>query len=134
PSPTVLGGAAPVTIACTPGSGALFPVGTTSVSCTARDARQHLASCSFLVSIMRLPQLAATRFLAYGDSITAGELDTLCGSTTTFGLGYLEALQNAPRVFDPGRAYPTKLQSLLAARYTAQTITIVNAGLSAERA
>src|SRR6188474_466299 len=38
-TPTAEGGAPPVTLACTPASGTLFPVGTTSVTCTATDAR-----------------------------------------------------------------------------------------------
>src|SRR4029453_16391660 len=37
-APSVSGGTAPVTAACTPASGATFNVGTTAVTCTATDA------------------------------------------------------------------------------------------------
>src|SRR5262249_9571638 len=51
PSPTVTGGASPVTTACAPRSGATFPLGSTNVSCTATDALQQSASCSFPVTV-----------------------------------------------------------------------------------
>ena len=40
-----------VAVACTPPSGASFPVGTTNVSCTATDASGNQASCSFTVTV-----------------------------------------------------------------------------------
>jgi hypothetical protein len=39
-----------VTVVCIPPSGSTFPVGTTSVTCTATDASGNKASCSFTVS------------------------------------------------------------------------------------
>jgi hypothetical protein len=39
-----------VTVVCTPPSGSTFPVGTTSVSCTATDASGNKATCTFSVS------------------------------------------------------------------------------------
>jgi hypothetical protein len=53
PAPTasdVVDGPLPVT--CTPDSGALFPVGTTTVTCTAADSRGNSASASFLVAVV----------------------------------------------------------------------------------
>ena len=45
-TPTVTGGVTPVTTTCSPPSGSLFPVGTTSFTCTAVDAAQQNASCT----------------------------------------------------------------------------------------
>jgi hypothetical protein len=44
-SPTVSGGAAPVTSSCAPSSGSLFPIGATALTCTATDANARTASC-----------------------------------------------------------------------------------------
>jgi hypothetical protein len=41
----------PVTIACTPASGSVFPFGTSSVTCTATDAAGNSSSCSFSIQV-----------------------------------------------------------------------------------
>jgi hypothetical protein len=40
-----------VTVVCNPPSGSVFPVGTTTVNCTATDAHGNTASCSFTVTV-----------------------------------------------------------------------------------
>ncbi|MCI0635271.1 MAG: HYR domain-containing protein, partial [Actinobacteria bacterium] len=45
-----------VTPTCAPASGAVFPVGTTTVTCTARDARGNQSSGSFTVTVTPFPQ------------------------------------------------------------------------------
>lgn len=40
-----------VTVVCSPASGSIFPVGTTSVTCTAMDTSGNTASCSFTVTV-----------------------------------------------------------------------------------
>ena len=50
-TPTVSGGVAPISTSCSPASGSLFSVGTTSFSCTAVDAAQQKASCSSSVVV-----------------------------------------------------------------------------------
>ncbi|MGE3512815.1 MAG: HYR domain-containing protein, partial [Vicinamibacterales bacterium] len=72
-SPTTTLGAEPVTTVCTPPSGTSFAIGTTAVTCTATDARQRVASCSFSVTVEQPPRLSVTRFVAFGDSMTWGE-------------------------------------------------------------
>src|SRR5262245_47794 len=72
-SATAVDGTAPVTIACAPASGSLFPVGSTTVTCTATDAQQRTDRCTFPIVVTAPPRLATTRFLAFGDSITWGE-------------------------------------------------------------
>lgn len=50
--PTVRGGVTPVSTKCSPRSGSLFRVGTTSFRCTAVDAVQQKASCTSDVVVM----------------------------------------------------------------------------------
>jgi HYR domain len=52
PAPVVSGGAQPVSTTCVPASGSLFPVGQTTVSCTATDALNRTATCSFPVTVL----------------------------------------------------------------------------------
>jgi hypothetical protein len=73
---TTVNGKPPVVTACVPLSGTVFNVGTTSVSCTATDALQQTAVCLFVITVLapvQPPVLAATSFLAFGDSITWGD-------------------------------------------------------------
>jgi lysophospholipase L1-like esterase len=121
PSPTVAGGTAPVTTACTPASQSTFPVGVQTVACTATDAARRTDSCTFTITVVAPPKIAVTRFLAFGDSITAGE-DGIVGASATF---------SSRRIVD--KPYPALLQGLLAARYTSQTITVDNRGVPGER-
>ncbi len=117
PDPVAQGGTAPLTTACTPASGAEFPVGTSPVACAAIDAAARTATCSFQVVVSRIPQLAATRFVAFGDSLTEGKV-----SLTAFP---------AVLVAFP-EAYPSELQAMLSARYQDQTIVVVNEGRGGE--
>jgi hypothetical protein len=50
--PVVSGGVPPAAASCTPGSGSFFPLGTTTITCSAIDAVRQVASCvtSALVS------------------------------------------------------------------------------------
>ncbi len=121
PSPAVAGGTAPVTTTCTPPNQSMFGVGVQTVSCTATDASQRTDTCAFTITVVAPPRIAVTRFLAFGDSITAGE-DGIVASAAPF---------SARRIVD--RPYPAVLQGLLAARYTAQTVIIDNRGVPGER-
>jgi lysophospholipase L1-like esterase len=119
-TPAGSNGQAPLTTTCTPASGTQFQVGTTSVSCTARDSSTpaQTASCSFNVQVQGPARLQYTNFMTYGDSITAGVIST------------------APLVLSldlPG-SYPSILQNLLRQRYTLQTMSVYNAGNPGELA
>jgi lysophospholipase L1-like esterase len=118
--PTAQGGTPPIQTTCTQASGSAFPVGTTSVGCTATSAAAgQSATCSFTVSVTRAPQLAVSKFMAFGDSITWGQ-------------------DSAPAAFlaypipAPSYSYPTQLQLLLAARYAGQTFAVANEGWPGE--
>jgi predicted extracellular nuclease len=54
PAPTVSDNCPGATVVCSPASGSTFPVGTTTVSCTATDTSGNTATCSFTVSVANL--------------------------------------------------------------------------------
>jgi lysophospholipase L1-like esterase len=116
PAPVVSDGAPPVTTTCTRQSGSTFPVGTTPVICTAQDSQARSSQCAFDVKLTALPRLKGTRILAFGDSITCCEI----------------APAVTPQETDPAHSYPAVLQQLLAARYTSQSVQIVQQGQQGE--
>ena len=81
------------------------------------------------------PHLSATKFVAYGDSITEGFVQRCPGAApeelepTPMRIGLLLAQGRAQA--SPA-AYPIKLQALLAERYPSQMITVVNEGMGGE--
>ena len=111
-SPQAVGGEPPIKTTCLPQSGSLFQLGATTVNCTAQDARARTTSCSFTVSVARPPRLSATRFMAFGDSITEGK--------DSFG----------QIVANP---CPAVLNGLLTVQYASQNISVVNKGFGGER-
>lgn len=115
-APTTSGGTAPVATTCTPSSGSTFTAGSTTVVCLATDAGMQTGFCSFQVTIVRPPEIAATRFLAFGDSLTEG------------------AQSPAPTflVVVPNEAYPFRLNILMSARYEDQAIVVDNEGQGGE--
>lgn len=127
--PSVAGGASPITTACTPASGSTFPLGTTTVTCTATDAQQRTSSCSLTIAVAAPPRVRVTRFVAFGDSITWGEDGTY--ALTSEVNGVMTFLRS---VVLPGRQYPTVLLAALQGRYSLQTsaISVVNAGCPGE--
>jgi lysophospholipase L1-like esterase len=118
-APVVTGGAAPVNVTCTPGSGSPFTAGTTPVACNAVDAMSRPAQCSFTVTLTPL-LLSVTKFVAFGDSFTEGE----DGRTTRLGFRF--------GFIDPTGTYPVLLQTLLNSEYPGQSIVVVNRGWSGE--
>jgi lysophospholipase L1-like esterase len=121
-SATATGGAAPVSVFCAPPSGSTFTVGSTAVTCTATDAVRRAASCSFTASVV-LPalRLGVTRILAFGDSITEGEVPVQGEFPAAI------AFRVRPQFVEPDRSYPAVLTTLLAQRYTAQGASRVDA-------
>ena len=137
PLPVVTGGAQPVSIACTPPSGSVFNVGSTTVGCSARDAKNQTASCSFSVTVTAPPKLGATKFVAFGDSITAGTLDPACHTATAFTFGAAASERQIERQIltasiNVPTSYPAKLQTLLTNTYPAQSPSVLNEGAAGE--
>ena len=117
-APVVSGGQQPVTVGCSLDSGAVFDIGSTPGTCWASDALQQTASCDFQVTVLGPPKLAVTRFLAFGDSITAGVVSSPGGG----------------RRLDVHNAYPARLQRGLASSYMTQNVSVINAGRPGEHA
>jgi lysophospholipase L1-like esterase len=133
-APLVSGGTPPVTSTCSSQSGWTYPVGSTPVTCTATDAKQQTASCAFQVNVTAPPQLTATKFVAFGDSITLGVESTCENSLMTMPrLTWFEELQLLARTarLVPYH-YPGVLQGMLAQRYSVQEITVANEGKGGE--
>jgi lysophospholipase L1-like esterase len=118
--PGATGGAPPLTVTCSPASGASFPVGDTQVTCTAVDAQVRQASCSFTVKLTAL-QLTATKFLAFGDSMTTGEN------------GRPLSLEPFRPFIDEANAYPRLLLEMLRNAFPGQEIAMANAGIGGRR-
>jgi lysophospholipase L1-like esterase len=111
PAPTTVGGMLPVTVSCTPASGTRFTTGVTPVACLAMDAQGRQATCSFTVTVTPL-LIDVKRFIAFGDSITAGEN----------GRAGLNTFVDFPNL------YPLKLEGMLNAEYPDQGIVVLNRG------
>lgn len=127
--PPVTDGQGPVNVTCSPGSGSNFPIGSTTVTCTATDSLGRTATCSFAVNISKLPTLSKTRFLAFGDSITAGEVTFPTGSSV------IGATAVTKYVVVPSAAYPTVLLNTLRGRYASQAslFEVFNYGVGGEK-
>ena len=135
-APTVTGGTKPVNSACSPPSGSKFPLGATLITCQAEDARHLTASCGFEVQVRaappKPPQLSATRFVAFGDSITEGFTHACPSTLMLTWFEYLRDVQGVRPPPDSPVSYPTRLRSLLATRYPSQAFTVINEGSGGE--
>jgi len=115
-APTPTGGTAPYNVQCEPGSSSIFPIGETTVRCTASSAMMAQASCSFAVTVRVSQTVAKTKFTAFGDSITEGTISVV------------------PLVMlDAPETYPFKLEQMLLQRYPTQPIEVINRGQGGER-
>ncbi len=144
------GGKAPVTVSCSPASGQPFPLGATAVSCLAKDAQPQAAACAFTVTVSKVAQLSVTKFLAFGDSITAGVLAGSCpiGGGVSCSVATPTSAPRSTASLIPfgsdlrtlypfvgeesSSAYPRQLQAALTANYNGQTFTMTNLGSPGE--
>lgn len=127
-APVAAGGVTPHTITCVPGTGQLFPVGSTTVACSVVDAANGMGACSFTVDVVAVPRLRRTRFMAFGDSVTAGEV------TMPVHGGLPPSGRLDRQVIVASAAYPRVLEDQLRQRYVGQSLTVVNAGRTGETA
>jgi lysophospholipase L1-like esterase len=129
-TPPVTDGQGSVTVTCSPSSGETFPIGTTAVTCTATDTLNRTGSCSFNVTVSKLAQLSRVKFLAFGDSITAGEVTAPVGGSIFTGLGAIHR-----QVIVPTAAYPAVLARTLQGRYSSQAnlISVANDSVGGEK-
>lgn len=75
-------------------------------------------------------RISRTKFLAFGDSITSGEVTNPVTTVSPQGL----AIPWFKLVLVPSASYPTVLEGLLAARYAQQHLTMINGGQGGEAA
>jgi lysophospholipase L1-like esterase len=129
-TPRVTGGEGTVNVSCSPASGDNFPIGATEVKCTATDSLSRTGTCGFTVTIAKLATLSKVRYLAFGDSITAGEITVPISGSIFSGAGVIHK-----QVVVPGSAYPAVLQRTLQGRYSTQagSIVVSNYGLGGEK-
>ena len=128
---------------CSPVSGTPFPIGTSTVTCTANEPTLA-SSCSFSIAITPPDQaLGFTKFMAFGDGITAGfvgdSFQLPLGATARQIPALLRASGARPipgfsSAVQPVSSYPAQLQNLLAPAYPTQQISVANEGLSGELA
>ena len=87
-APTATDNCPGVTTACIPASGSTFPVGTTTVTCTATDTAGNTATCSFTVTVFngRLQDDSDPNNVVLFD-ITTGDYVLCCGGTVFTGKG-----------------------------------------------
>jgi lysophospholipase L1-like esterase len=123
-APTPQDGQAPVTVTCNPGSGNEFPNGSTMVTCEAVDSLSRKGSCTFAVVVTLVPRITATKFLAFGDSLTEGKVRLT-------GRGIVVV---PPNIFNEPASYVNQLDARLTARYQDQTITLIADGNGGETA
>ena len=78
-----------LTPACTPASGTMFPVGTTTVSCTATDAEAISATATFKVTVNTPPVLAVPESFTVPATSAAGAVVTYVTTATDLQDGAL---------------------------------------------
>lgn len=95
PTPVITGGVAPITVTYSMASGALFPVGSTTVTVRATDARGRTATCFFGVIVIPtvvidpdpvLPPSAPTELELV--AVTATRVDLFWNDTSTTETGF----------------------------------------------
>lgn len=131
PAPAASGGVG-LTTSCTPASGSPFAAGTTAVSCSAVVADERVG-CTFNVTVAPAPRIDATKFLAFGDSITYGSTGSACSGPSIDWRSPAAVAQDrlwlSLNAVGPGQSYPSVLQTMLGNRYSAQTPAVENEGL-----
>jgi hypothetical protein len=93
PAPTATDNCPGVTVACVPPSGSIFPIGTTTVTCTATDASGNTATCMFTVSVFNVciqDRSNPNAVLAWNTS--TGAYVFCCNGTTFTGTGKVKTL------------------------------------------
>jgi uncharacterized repeat protein (TIGR01451 family) len=68
-----------VTVVCVPPPGSIFPLGTTTVTCTATDSSGNTATCSFRVTVVSPASTASAK-------VTGGGSILVPGGQATFGM------------------------------------------------
>jgi hypothetical protein len=119
PAPSASDRCSSVTVTCNPPSGSVFPAGSTTVNCTARDASGNEASCSFTVTV----DTSASTFQFTGFLDPIGGADANGGSFAS-PLRTFKLKSTVPVKFAAscnGSAVLTGVHTLQAIKYSSQT-------------
>jgi len=131
------------TVICNPPSGSLFPIGTTTVTCTATDAAGNTSACSFTVTVtgqdlsalgpaqvwigLKNSDDVGTKFdllaevFKNGSLIGSGELDSVPGGSSGFNNAVSRTVNlalPADAVFAPGDTLSFRLSVRIAVNVT----------------
>jgi HYR domain-containing protein/IPT/TIG domain-containing protein/WD40 repeat protein len=81
------------TVACAPASGSVFPIGATTVTCSATDSSANVASCSFTVTVSDTTAPSVTCPASFTRECTSAS-----GATVTFGVTASDACDPSPSI------------------------------------
>ncbi len=88
PDPTVSDNCMGATFACVPASGSVFPLGMTTVTCTAMDAAGNTAMCTFTVATFNVSVTGSSGVLLV--NTTTGDYVICCGGMIVSGKGRMK--------------------------------------------
>jgi uncharacterized repeat protein (TIGR01451 family) len=74
PAPTASDNCGAATVVSTPPSGSIFPVGTTTVTCTVADSRGNTATCNFTVTVVAIADVSLTMSASPSPVVTGNNL------------------------------------------------------------
>src|SRR5437762_4705458 len=95
---------APTSLVCAPGAGLIFPVGATTITCSALDAASHATTATFVITVVgatdQLAQLRAlVAALTIDPSVKQGLLDKLDSARGTIASGAAKTTCNQLSAF-----------------------------------
>jgi hypothetical protein len=136
-SVTVSGGVAPVSVACSPPSGSLFPVGSTPFQCTAQDAVGATATCSTNVVVTSTASTSPTTTPTAGTPVDfTGTVSSASGrcptvtlnvsNTTVYTTNATSFSQGSCSSVSNGKQVRVKGVTRSTGGVTAQSITVVH--------
>jgi HYR domain-containing protein len=97
-APAAVDAAGPVAAGCSPASGAVFPLGTTTVGCTAVDSAGNRGSASFTVTVVdsTAPSLTIPTPVTLDSTSNAGRMVTYAASATDLVSGTVAVSCSVP--------------------------------------
>lgn len=108
-----------VAISCSPASGASFPLGTTTVNCSASDSRSNSSSASFDVIVLSEPPTTDPNDIV-------AEATSAAGAVVTFNLGLDEDGHPITCVPASGSTFPLGATSVSCTAGISFTVTVVD--------
>jgi len=92
----------PVSVVCTPPSGSVFPVGTTTVSCSAHDSHSNTANGSFTVKIQDTTAPSVSMTSPSNGALVRGTITLSASASDHVGISKVEFWHSSPTAFEIG--------------------------------